>query len=757
MALGRHGVAFINKCRQQFGNSFSLSLAGVRMTFLFEPAHIDYFFGAPDSKVTFRPAVEQFTQRVFGLTSRLFFPLHFKMLTELRHLLVPASISQHMQALGSRALALLPCYVHHPQVDLYCLCRGLVFHCAVEELFGARFMAAVAAGELEPQPQAGRAGGGGRGGEGGGGRAARGRGEGGASPSPATCSVDESESEREADQQRQGRPGASTWMPYPWLPQWAGGAGGGGADGGARGKAAAAQAPAPLQRPPEGVHRLARDFFAFEDGFELAASPVPHAFQPEFTAARRRLLAALAAADGRGLFGGTPAGQLLERTEGLPAALRPNLLLAVLWASQANTVPSTFWATGFLLLPENAHHRAAVLAELQAELKGAGAAAAASSPGGGSAAYSNEELVAAAARVAAGRRSAVSRCVAEALRLRVQSIDVRLAADTLELPLGPATGAAGAGVGKAGKGGKGDQGGGGVLRLPRGRLLAVCPFVSHHDPLLYGGPAAAAAAATGAAAAGDVSSPWAFNPDRPELKLGDGTAVVSSVAGLAFGGGPYRCPGRFFAEQELGLLVQLLLWTYDMQLSYTADGRPAGLAAGSGGSGGTPAGADAAAGDAAAGSAGRSGRAAAPLSPGGTQQPQPDHHALSPAAAAAASRAAAAAALAAVPPQPQLRQAAGGSWLYGVLSGLVGARALAWGCGWFDGVDGPLEDFRHSGDPGGLLPPCDLKRLVGVKVPRKPLWVQLGVPHWQARRLGLVGVAAAAASSRRWADIIELA
>eukprot|EP00198_Chlamydomonas_reinhardtii_P014318 XP_001703655.1 predicted protein [Chlamydomonas reinhardtii] len=322
------------------------------MTFLFDPQHIDYFFGAPDSKITFRrvgraPAVEQFTQRVFGLTSRLFFPLHFKMLTELRHLLVPASIAAHMQ------------------VDLYSLCRGLVFHCA--------------------------------GGEGG------------------------------------------------------------------------------HQRPPEGVHRLARDFFAFEDGFE-------------------------------------------------------------------------------------------------AELKGA--VSAAGSPGG-SAAYSNEELVAAAARVASSRRSAVSRCVAEALRLRVQSIDVRIAADHLELPLA--------------------------------------------------------------------------------LKLGDGTAVVSSVAGLAFGGGPYRCPGRFFAEQELGLL-------------------------------------------------------------------------------------------------PQLRQVAGGSWLYGVLSGLVGARALAWGCGWFDGVDGPLEDFRHSGDPGGLLPPCDLKRLVGVKVPRRPLWVQLGVPHWQARRLGLVGVAPAA-TSRRWADI----
>lgn len=38
---------------------------------------------------------------------------------------------------------------------------------------------------------------------------------------------------------------------------------------------------------------------------------------------------------------------------GLRAPLRPHLGLALLWASQANTVASTFWALGMLLLPEN--------------------------------------------------------------------------------------------------------------------------------------------------------------------------------------------------------------------------------------------------------------------------------------------------------------------------------------------------------------------------------------------------------------------
>lgn len=41
------------------------------------------------------------------------------------------------------------------------------------------------------------------------------------------------------------------------------------------------------------ARRLQADFFAFEEGFELAASPVPHILQPRFLGARRRLVAAL--------------------------------------------------------------------------------------------------------------------------------------------------------------------------------------------------------------------------------------------------------------------------------------------------------------------------------------------------------------------------------------------------------------------------------------------------------------------------------
>lgn len=35
--------------------------------------------------------------------------------------------------------------------------------------------------------------------------------------------------------------------------------------------------------------------------------------------------------------------------------------------------------------------------------------------------------------------------------------------------------------------------------------------------------------------------------------------VVPGVAGMGFGGGFWRCPGRFFAEMELALMLQLVL------------------------------------------------------------------------------------------------------------------------------------------------------------------------------------------------------
>ena len=131
----------------QFGDTFTLSLCGKYMTFLFDPAILDTFFKAPDSDITFRPAVEQFTQRVFGLPSREFFPKHSAVLRDLRHLLVPAELGGHAAGLAEKVSAFLTeDRVLGPQgaggrekdrvIELYALVRSTIFRSAVAVLFG---------------------------------------------------------------------------------------------------------------------------------------------------------------------------------------------------------------------------------------------------------------------------------------------------------------------------------------------------------------------------------------------------------------------------------------------------------------------------------------------------------------------------------------------------------------------------------------------------------------------------------------------
>ena len=45
-------------------------------------------------------------------------------------------------------------------------------------------------------------------------------------------------------------------------------------------------------------------------------------------------------------------------------SLAPHVMLAVMWAALANTVPAAFWAVAFLLQPENAEHKQRALASL---------------------------------------------------------------------------------------------------------------------------------------------------------------------------------------------------------------------------------------------------------------------------------------------------------------------------------------------------------------------------------------------------------
>lgn len=144
----------------------------------------------------------------------------------------------------------------------------------------------------------------------------------------------------------------------------------------------------------------------------------------------------------------------------------------------------------------------------------------------------------------------------------------------------------------------------------QGDVVAISPYASHLDSRLF-----------------SPQHPTTYDPQRDGMRLG-GTSTahaavvgVGGVPGLSFGGGKYRCPGRYFAESELALVTSLLLLLYKWEL-LPRETPPAG-AAGTGAAAGSTAAPTAAVRNAAAGSvAAGSGAAPAPAAVCGSLEGQ---------------------------------------------------------------------------------------------------------------------------------------
>ena len=67
-----------------------------------------------------------------------------------------------------------------------------------------------------------------------------------------------------------------------------------------------------------------------------------------------------------GHFQGTLIGGLIQDCD-MGDSLAAHVMLAVMWAALANTVPAAYWAVAFLLQPENAEHKLRALASLYPE------------------------------------------------------------------------------------------------------------------------------------------------------------------------------------------------------------------------------------------------------------------------------------------------------------------------------------------------------------------------------------------------------
>ncbi|KAK9866545.1 hypothetical protein WJX84_008214 [Apatococcus fuscideae] len=432
LPFATRGASFIHVCRLKYGDAFRLRLPGQSVVFLFHPKAIQVFFQSPDSEISFRLAVERFTNRVFGLPSKDFYPQHMAMLDALRGLLTP----QHMHGLAQVQLAamrdaadaILPA---HGEVDLMETVSQVLTPAAIRMLFGAAF----------------------------------------------------------------------------------------------------------LER--HGTQAVLRAFATFESGFELAASPVPHWLQPGWRRARAWLLSALRQSLACGDLEGQVVGQLLHQVP-MPQQATPHILLAVLWASLANTVPATFWTLAYLLQPEHAHH----MEDVQRLITGNGAdqgpppvgqrcgqhhrsvpTEVLQDAGGGCDFQHANDQDAALIQVAMQRGTKLAVCISEAVRLQAPGMDIRIAAQDLRLPADDS---------------------GRMHTISQGQLLAVSPYESHRDLRLFGEDAAG------------------FRPDRLPISGMGGIPGVSGLAGMAFGGGRFRCPGRFLAEAEVALAAGFFLRHYSI-------------------------------------------------------------------------------------------------------------------------------------------------------------------------------------------------
>jgi sterol 14-demethylase len=269
---------------------------------------------------------------------------------------------------------------------------------------------------------------------------------------------------------------------------------------------------------------LEDDFERFDDGFELACSGLPGFMVRPFRAARARVSSALFDSVTRASkpsASGAAANKLCaqealevvsEKWSGASDDDRRAWLLAILWALEANTIPACFWV--LTLLARHQEIAARVRSQVDEMLSKLGASR-------------GDHGEFAVSYAALQEPRLLHKCVREAVRLHPPTTIVRKTVAPLEVD------------GKV---------------VPAGHLVMLAMAVAHRDARFF-------------------PEPERFNPDRwddrLELISPPGVAAGEPLPPFcfaAFGGGRYRCPGRFMAEMEIALLVAAVLARYELEL-----------------------------------------------------------------------------------------------------------------------------------------------------------------------------------------------
>ncbi|XP_069584306.1 24-hydroxycholesterol 7-alpha-hydroxylase [Ranitomeya imitator] len=249
------------------------------------------------------------------------------------------------------------------------------------------------------------------------------------------------------------------------------------------------------------IKEFEEHFWRFDEGFEYG-SQIPEWFLRDWSRSKQWLLNLfkniVAEAEKNKPSEESNKTLLHHVLDSLKGNSTYNNSLLLLWASQANANPITFWALTFLISEPEVYGK--VMDEITSVFGGAG----------------KQSLN--ITEVELAKLPFIKFCILEAIRLRSPGAITRKVLQPLRLY---------------------------DYEIPAGDLLMLSPYWLHRDPKHF-------------------PEPNMYRPERWKKANLEKNVFLDGF--VAFGGGKFQCPGRWFALMEIQMLLVLMLHKYEFQL-----------------------------------------------------------------------------------------------------------------------------------------------------------------------------------------------
>ncbi|XP_075717070.1 24-hydroxycholesterol 7-alpha-hydroxylase [Rhinoderma darwinii] len=250
------------------------------------------------------------------------------------------------------------------------------------------------------------------------------------------------------------------------------------------------------------IKEFEEHFRRFDEGFEYG-SQIPEWFLRDWSQSKQWLLNLLkdvvAEAEKNKPSDDSSKTLLHHLLDTLNGNSTYNNSLLLLWASQANANPITFWALAFMISEPDVYQKA--MSEITSVFGKAG----------GKQPLNITE-------VELAKFPYIKSCILEAIRLRSPGAITRKVLQPLKVY---------------------DH------EVPAGDLLMLSPYWLHRNPKHF-------------------PEPQMFRPERWKKANLEKNVFLDGF--VAFGGGKFQCPGRWFALMEIQMLLVLMLYKYEFQL-----------------------------------------------------------------------------------------------------------------------------------------------------------------------------------------------